>query len=216
MAGEDSQMRTRASLLLRLRHEPHDQEAWNEFVERYGGQIAAWCRRWRLQPADADDVTQNVLLKLAARLRTFEYDPSRRFRGLLRTMAHNACKDYLEGKHRAVAASGDTGVQAVLESVVAREDLAGRLEAAFDQERLELAQAAVRGRVEPHTWEAFRLTALEGKSGADAASALGLKVGTVFKAKSKVQQMLREEIERLESEEPSWWAALAGPSSKTS
>ncbi len=31
-----------------------------------------------------------------------------------------------------------------------------------------------------------------------------MQVGTVFKAKSKVQQMLREEIERLESEEPVW------------
>src|SRR5262245_6590175 len=138
MVGDDSHLRTRASLLLRLRQEPHDQEAWNEFVERYGRQIAAWCRQWQVQPADADDVTQNVLLKLIGQLRTFVYDPSRRFRGLLRTMAQNACKDYLAGKHRAVAASGDTGVQAVLESVEAREDLAARLEAAFDQERLEL------------------------------------------------------------------------------
>jgi len=61
MAGDDSQMKTRASLLLRLRQEPADGEAWNEFVERYGRQIFAWCRQWQLQPADADDVSQNVL-----------------------------------------------------------------------------------------------------------------------------------------------------------
>jgi RNA polymerase sigma-70 factor (ECF subfamily) len=216
MAGDSSQMRTRASLLLRLRQEPTDQRAWDEFVARYGPNIAAWCRQWRLQPADADDVTQNVLLKLAGYLRTFAYDPGRRFRGLLRVMAHNACKDYLAGKHRAVAASGDTGVQSVLESVEARDDLAGRLEATFDQERLELARECVRRRVEPHTWEAFRLTALEGKSGAEAAAVLGLKVGTVFKAKSKVLQMLREEIERLESEEVSWMSAPAAPNSRPS
>jgi RNA polymerase sigma-70 factor (ECF subfamily) len=216
MAGDDSQMRTRASLLLRLRQEPTDQEAWQEFVARYGRQIAAWCRQWHLQPADADDVTQNVLLKFASHLRTFVYDPSRRFRGLLRTMAHNACRDYLGAKHRAVPASGDTAVEVVLQSVQAREDLAARLEAAFDQERLELAQAGVRRRVEPHTWEAFCLTALEGKSGAEAAALLQMKVGTVFKAKSKVQQMLREEIERLENEEPTWLTALAVPSCKTS
>ena len=34
-----------------------------------------------------------------------------------------------------------------------------------------MAQARVRQRVEPHTWEAFRLTAMEGLSGADAAAA---------------------------------------------
>jgi RNA polymerase sigma-70 factor (ECF subfamily) len=80
--------------------------AWDAFVARYGAQIAAWCRQWRLQPADADDVTQNVLLKLAGYLRTFAYDPGRRFRGQLRVMAHNACKDYLAGKHRAGAPWG--------------------------------------------------------------------------------------------------------------
>jgi RNA polymerase sigma-70 factor (ECF subfamily) len=216
MAGDESHLRTRVSLLLRLRQDPADEEAWNEFVQRYGPLILAWCRQWRLQPADADDVSQNVLLKLAHYLRSFVYDPTRRFRGLLRTMAHNACKDYLESKQRAVAASADTGVHAALESVEAREDLGARLEAAFDLEQLELAQARVRQRVEPHTWEAFRLTALEGKAGAEAATLLRMQVGTVFKAKSKVQQMLREEIERLEGEEPIWVAALTVPSSKPS
>jgi RNA polymerase sigma-70 factor (ECF subfamily) len=56
----------------------------------------------------------------------------------------------------------------------------------------------VRRRVEPHTWEAFRLTAVEGMSGAEAAARLGLKVATVFKAKSKVRAMLQEEVARME------------------
>jgi RNA polymerase sigma-70 factor (ECF subfamily) len=107
-------------------------------------------------------------------------------------------------------------VHALFRSVEAREDLAARLEDAFDLERLEVAQARVRERVEPHTWEAFRLTALDGKSGAEAAAFLHMQVGTVFKAKSKVQRMLREEIELLEREEPIWVTARAGPNSKDS
>jgi RNA polymerase sigma factor (sigma-70 family) len=216
MAGDESQMDTRASLLIRLRQEPVDEGAWHEFVQRYGRLIFAWCQSWGLQPADADDVSQNVLLKLAHHLRSFVYDPGRRFRGFLRTTAHNACKDYLESKRRAVAASADTGIFAVLESLQARDDLAARLEEAFDLERLGVAQARIRQRIEPHTWEAFRMTALEGKSGAAAAAVLDMQVGTVFKAKSKVQQMLREEIERLEREEPIWASARAVPNSKNS
>jgi RNA polymerase sigma-70 factor (ECF subfamily) len=216
MSGDEAQLSTRISLLIRLRQEPADEGAWNEFVERYGQLVLAWCQQWGLQPADADDVSQNVLLKLAQRLRSFAYDPSLRFRGFLRTIAHNACKDYLAGKGRDVAAAADTGVYAALESVQAREDLAARLEAAFDLERLEMAQARVRQRIEPHTWEAFRLTALEGRSGAEAAALLQMQVGTVFKAKSKVQQMLRQEIEHLERDEPIWATARAVPSSKTS
>ena len=71
----------------------------------------------------------------------------------------------------------------------------GRL---HDRELLQAASVRVRLRVEPHTWEAFRLTALEGLSGAEAAERLGLKVATVYKAKSKVQQMLHEEVARLD------------------
>lgn len=216
MMGDEAQLETRASLLIRLRREPADQRAWDEFAERYGRLIRAWCQQWGLQAADADDVTQNVLLKLAQHLRVFRYDPSLRFRGYLRTTAQNACKDYLAGRRRAVAAGADSAADAVLESAPAREDLAARLEAAFDLEQLEIAQGRVRGRVEPHTWEAFRLTAIEGLSGADASTRLGIRVGTVFKAKSKVQQMLREELRRLEKEEPLWIAVPAAPDSRTS
>ncbi len=60
------------------------------------------------------------------------------------------------------------------------------------------------------------MTALEGRSGAEAAALLHMQVGTVFKAKSKVQQMLREEIERLERDEPRWVTARAVPNSKPS
>jgi RNA polymerase sigma factor (sigma-70 family) len=215
MIGDEAQMDTRVSLLIRLRREPTDQRAWDEFARRYGRLIEAWCRQWGLQSADADDVSQNVLLKLANHLRGFVYDPGRRFRGFLRTVAHNACMDYLDSTRRSVAA-GDSGVYAVLESIQARDDLATRLEAAYDLERLEMAQASVRLRVEPHTWEAFRLTAMEGHSGAETAALLQMQVGTVFKAKSKVQQMLREELERLEREEPVWMTARAVPNSKTS
>jgi RNA polymerase sigma factor (sigma-70 family) len=215
MIGDEPQMDTRVSLLIRLRREPTDQRAWDEFAERYGRLIGAWCQQRGLQSADADDVSQNVLIKLAHHLRSFVYDPGRRFRGFLRTVTHNACKDYLASSRRAAAAA-DAEVYAVLDSAVARDDLAARLEEAFDLERLEMAQANVRRRVEPHTWEAFRLTAIEGQSGAEAAAVLHMQVGTVFKAKSKVQQMLREQIERLESEEPIWMTVPTVPNSKTS
>ena len=52
--------------------------------------------------------------------------------------------------------------------------------------------------MQPHTWEAFRLTTQEGLSGAEVATRLGMQVATVFVAKSKVQKMLQEEIGKLE------------------
>jgi DNA-directed RNA polymerase specialized sigma24 family protein len=67
-----------------------------------------------------------------------------------------------------------------------------------DQEQLAQARTQVQQRVEAHTWEAFHLTAVEGLSGAEVAERLGLKLATVFKAKSKVQKMLQAEVARLD------------------
>jgi RNA polymerase sigma-70 factor (ECF subfamily) len=198
MSSDPAEPETRASLLLRLRDGAAD-EAWGLFVDRYGPLVREWCRRWGLQPADADDVTQVVLLKLATHLRQFRYDPARRFRGFLRTVAHNAWRDFLSDRDRGAVGTGDTAVLAALRSEPARDDLTARVEEAFDRELLAAAEARVRARVEPHTWEAFRLTAVDGLSGADAAARLGMQVGTVFKARSKVQRMLREEVGRLEA-----------------
>jgi RNA polymerase sigma-70 factor (ECF subfamily) len=189
---------TSLNLLGRLRTEVIDQDAWKEFVRRYGPLIYRWCRKWKLQEADAQDVTQAVLVKLATKLRTFEYDPTRRFRGYLKTLTHYAWCDFLEGRRRAGAGSGDTQVLEALQTVEARDDLVAHLNEEFDQEVLQEAMARVQQRVEPRTWNAFCLTAIGGLSGAATAERLTMKVATVFKAKSKVQKMLQEEVAKLE------------------
>ncbi|QEH39080.1 RNA polymerase sigma factor RpoE [Aquisphaera giovannonii] len=196
--NDPRQMRTSASLLGRLRLDHSDPGDWAEFVRRYGPLIRTWCRRWGLQEADADDLAQDVLARLAARMRSFEYDPSKSFRAYVKTLAHFTWCDLIESRKRPGGGSGDSDVHDRLAAVEARDDLQARLADAFDQEVLEEATARVRLRVEPRTWEAFRLTAVEGLSGADAAAKVGMEVATVFKAKSKVQKMLREEIRRIE------------------
>ncbi|HEV3259327.1 MAG TPA: sigma-70 family RNA polymerase sigma factor [Gemmataceae bacterium] len=189
---------TSTALLGRLRQEPTDQAAWSEFVRRYGPMVYGWCRRWRLQEADAEEVTQAVLVRLADKMRTFAYDPAKSFRAYLKTLARYAWCDFLEAGKQPGAGSGGSGMLKLLETVEAGDDLTQRLNEQFDQELLAAAQDQVSRRVEPHTWEAFRLTALEGLAGADAAARLGMKVATIYKAKSKVQKMLQEEIARLE------------------
>ena len=85
-----------------------------------------------------------------------------------------------------------------MQSVEARADLEKQLEEVFDREVLEEALARVRQRVAPHTFEAFRLLTFEGLSGAEVAPRVGMQVTMVYVAKSKVQKLLREEIEALE------------------
>jgi RNA polymerase sigma-70 factor (ECF subfamily) len=200
MAGR-SLRSTRATLLARLRHDPMNQGAWDEFVEHYGRHIYRWCRQWQLQDADAEDVTQEILLKLAEKLRTFAYDPSRSFRGWLKTITHHAWRDFVDQRgRRARGAGGDHEAQELLHTLEAREDLVQKLEEAFDHELLEAAKVQVRLRVAPHTWEAFRLLALEGRPAAEVAALVHMQVAMVYVAKSKVQKMLQEEIRKLEAD----------------
>jgi len=191
---------TSVSLLLRLGHNPSDQAAWEEFVDRYGAKIYSWCRAWRLQDADAQDVTQAVLTKLAVQLRRFAYNPARSFRGWLRTLVKNACRDCMADRRRSsgAVARGETGQADLIATVEARGDLARRLEAEFDLELLEEAGRRVRKRVATHTWEAYRLTAIEGLSGAETAERLGMKVAAVFVSRSHVTKHLQSEVRALE------------------
>jgi RNA polymerase sigma factor (sigma-70 family) len=196
----DSSAETSPTLLGRLRHNPSDQTAWGQFVQRYTPQIYGWCRRWNLQPADAEEVTQNVLLKLVEKLRGFDYDPARSFRSWLKTLTHHAWVDYLDGLKARGLGGDDSQVVALLERIEARDDLVHRLETEYDQELLEEAMARVRGRVEPQTWEAFRLTSVEGLSGAEAARRIPMKEPMVFVARGRVLKLLRQEVQKLEAE----------------
>jgi RNA polymerase sigma-70 factor (ECF subfamily) len=191
---------TSVTLLGRLRRVPADQEAWAQFTERYGRKIYGWCRQWNLQEADAEDVTQIVLLKLAEQMRSFDYDADRSFRAWLKTVTRHVLADYWNS--RGGAGIGGDRALAFLGTVEAREDLIRRLDEEFDRELFEEAMARVQMRVTPRTWEAFERTAVHGESGAAAAAALGMKVATVFVARSKVQKMLQAEIQKLEGDDP--------------
>ncbi|HLJ95695.1 MAG TPA: sigma-70 family RNA polymerase sigma factor [Gemmataceae bacterium] len=189
---------TRVSLLVRIQNDPTDQAAWGEFVQRYGPKIYAWTRQRGLQESDAEDVTQNVLLKLASKLRTFAYDPTLSFRGWLHTITQNALSDFVSERRRPGEGSGDSGVLAMLGTLEARADLESQLSDAFDRELLEEAMARVQGRVAAHRWLAFQLTTVEGLSGAEAGARLQMKVASVYTAKNQIHKMVQEEIQKLE------------------
>jgi RNA polymerase sigma-70 factor (ECF subfamily) len=201
MAGDlSSPGQTSVSLLARLQQPAPDPDAWPQFVRRYGPLLYRWCRAWKLQEADAQDVTQMVLAKLARRLPAFQYDSAQSFRAYLKTLTHYAWCDLMAANQQPGAAgAGGSCVLQELAGVAARDDLAERLRQEFDQELLEQAMRQVQERVAGTTWDAFRLTALEGLSAADVAQRLGLRVTAVFKARSRVQQMLKEAVAQTEA-----------------
>lgn len=188
---------TRASLLMRIR-DGQDREAWRQFVDLYAPLIYDLGRRRGLQDADAADLTQEVLATLAKAVKGLDYDPRRgTFRGWLYTVAHNHLVNFLAKRGRQAQASGDSATQALLDEQPAREPDEAFWEREYQQRIFAWAAERVRGQVSENAWRAFWLVAVDGKSGEEVAQALGMSVGAVYVAKSRVLARLKQEIATL-------------------
>ena len=199
MSGEN-EIPTSPTLLGRLRTSPHDAAAWSEFVDRYGVVIYKWCCKWGLQHADAEDVTQNVLLDLGRQMRSFEYRSDGRFRGFLRTIAHRSWCDFVTNRRRQTAGSGDSMIADILARVPVGDDLVDLVDAEGERELFEVAQKLVRLRVDVQTWQAFEMTALLGESGTNVSKQLHMPIASVYQAKSRIQKLLKDQVEQLDRE----------------
>ena len=189
---------TRPSLLIRLR-DSQDAQAWAEFLEIYTPLIERLARRRGLQDADAADLAQDVFRALMLTIADWDPDPARgSFRGWLSRVARNMIVNRLVALRRQPQGSGDTGFGRWLQE---QPEPSERIEteSEFDEERRKrlFAWGAEQARSEfrPATWEAFWRTAVEGRAPADVARELGITVGSVYVAKSRVLARIRCKIE---------------------
>jgi RNA polymerase sigma factor (sigma-70 family) len=183
---------TSVTLMMRVQEDPADPIAWDEFARQYQPMIHAWCLKWGSQPSDADDVAQQVLLKLLTAMKQFRSQEGSRFRGWLKTVTRNAWLDFVTS--RQVSDPYPESINSLTDSSAAFDDLEQQMERAFEHELLELAMRRVEPRVKPATWEAFRLTAIDNLNGAEVARRLNMAVSNVFVHKHRVLKMLEEEV----------------------
>jgi RNA polymerase sigma-70 factor (ECF subfamily) len=184
---------TRLTLIERLR-DLSDQAAWSQFVQVYSPLVFRYARRRGLQDADAADVTQDVLRTVARRMGAFEYDRSRgTFRGWLLAVARSRIADLVESRRRAGAASGGDTAQWLLESLP-ESDEESYWEREHRQCLFDWACSRARGDFQEATWNAFWQTSVEGRAPQEAAQSLGMSVGAVYIARSRVLARLKELI----------------------
>jgi RNA polymerase sigma factor (sigma-70 family) len=196
---EDS-LATRASLLIRIR-DPQDKEAWRQFVALYAPVIYGFARQRGLQDADAADLMQEVLRAVAGSAGRLNYDASRgTFRGWLYTVTRNKLYNFLDGRKRQVHGSGAADAQAQLEQQAAQpEDTDAQWDREYERRLSAWAMEQVREEFQPATWQAFWKTAVDGRPAAEVGRDLGLSVGAVYVAKSRVLARLREQVRDLQA-----------------
>jgi RNA polymerase sigma-70 factor (ECF subfamily) len=191
---------THPSLLLRIR-DAGDRQAWSEFVEVYAPLVYGFARKHGLQDADAADLTQDVLHAVSSAIGRMDYDPQRgSFRGWLFTIVRQRLHHAIRRQRRECRGSGSSSAQIALNAVPAPEDQRALWEEEYEGQLFSCAAARVRGEFQDSTWRAFRLTAVEGKSGKEAARALGMTIAAVYLAKRRVLTRLKEEVRRLQGD----------------
>ncbi|HMF15390.1 MAG TPA: sigma-70 family RNA polymerase sigma factor [Gemmataceae bacterium] len=186
---------TRPSLLVRIR-DGRDGEAWSQFVALYAPLVYGHARKYGLQDADAADLTQDVLKAVAGAVNRLDYDPRRgSFRGWLFTIVRNKLRNHHAAKGRLIQGSGDTAAIRLLEEQTAPEQ--EEWEADYQRQLFAWAVVRIRPEFQEKTWQAFWMTAVEGRSGKEVATKLAMTVAAVYLAKGRVLARLKVEIEQV-------------------
>ena len=182
---------TRQSLLFRIR-DPADAGAWSEFLTLYHPVIYRITRRRGWQDADAQDLTQIVLTKVANKIESFDPDGPAKFRTWLSRVCQNAITDALR-RRRDEPRGGSDDVAKLSNGVTHPLD---DEEFAKEERRAIFRWAAkqVATEFEDTSWEAFSRTTIDGESASAVAQSLSMSVGAVYTARSRVMRRLKQKV----------------------
>src|SRR5207244_3594782 len=164
-----------------------------------------WCLRRGLTHACAEDLTQEIWLKLLEQIPT--YDPAKgRLRSWLKAVVNNTLTDLWRRQQRKPEPGG-VGGTVFLERLAgfagpeAADELSGAIERRANTTAADVF-ARVRARLHDTTWQAFYQTLVEKRPAKDVAKELGLSVSTVYKDTYRVKQMLHKEYPHVDPNDP--------------
>jgi RNA polymerase sigma factor (sigma-70 family) len=185
---------TSQSLLDRVAHSA-DAEAWDRLVSVYRPLLMRWVRSYDVQPADAEDLTQEVLATIFQQLPAFEHNQrTGAFRCWLRQILLNRLRHFWRSRKYTAQA---TGASSLAERLNQLQDDASALSRIWNAEHDQHVMAQllewVRPRFEPQTWEAFWRQVFRGQRADQVAAELGLSLSSVYTARSRVLSTLRRE-----------------------
>jgi RNA polymerase sigma-70 factor (ECF subfamily) len=202
MTASQRSLRTSPSLLVRLRDDG-DREAWSYFVEVYGPLVHGFLRGQGMQDADVLDVTQDVLLSVAASIHRFEHRGDRcgSFRSWLFTIVRARASDHWRRQQRHPQGSGDSLAQQLLSQLPSdKQDLEARWNHEYLQGLFHVAATRVKGDFQESTWQAFWRTTVDQEPLRTVAKDLGISLAGVSMAKRRVLQRIQQQIEFIEGE----------------
>ncbi len=188
-------LQTSLSLLQRLTLNT-DSRAWDELVSLYSPLLRSWLSRYAIQPCDAEDLTQEILLAVVADVGKFQHPGhSGAFRGWLRAILVNRLRSFWRKRRSVPIAPTSSDFWQRLDEL---EDPQGALALMWNDEHDRFVVGRLLERVaprfSPNTFQIFRRYVLECATAEQVAAEWGVTVNAVFITKSRVLRALRQEI----------------------
>lgn len=183
--------------LLRRMRVTESRDAWCRFVDLYGPLIYRWNHAAGLQPADALDVSQEVMLHVLERVGEFERRRQGSFRAWLKAVSCNKFRSRVNRRRteRKYLAS-DLDVAALAMPHVP--GWAPDYEADVLRQGLEV----VRNEVEPRTWEVFAKVFIERREPRCVAEEMGIRRNAVHVIQCRMLARLARVVARFLEDAP--------------
>ncbi len=172
---------------VRLGNQP---DAWPRFVRLYTPLLRAWAARQGLRDADADDLTQEVLVKLMDELPKYTRADGQSFRGWLYRVTANRCADF-----RRRVATRTLPAATGLATVSAEAPLFDFEEVEYRRSLVNRGLELIRAEFNERTWAAFHRLMIENIPAAEVARELGMTENAVYLVRHRVLTRLRREID---------------------
>ena len=192
---------TRNSLIVRL-SDRRDADAWDHFVSVYEPLVYRLARTKGFQDADAREVVQEVLVAVSRAVERWQPNAELgRFRDWLFRIARNLMINFMTRRHHQSIASGDSRIADLLNlKIDPSSDESAKFDLEYQREVFRWAAECVKAQVKDVTWQAFWMTSVEETPIATAAKSLGISIGAVHIARSRIRSRLREQVLKWDDE----------------
>lgn len=189
---------TATSFVVRLsQHDPH---AWEDFAVHYSRMMRRWMKPWKIPCDEVEDVLQDTYLRILGNVHRFRHRGPGTFRAWLKKVSRSCWLKVVQ--QSAFGKYGSLDVEASL-SEDTMLSIDREIDLLIEKEYFQYALECTRRRVSPQLWDAYRLTAIEGRSGEEAAGLLFVSLDVIYKSRSRFQERLAEALQELASEQSS-------------
>lgn len=161
----------------------------------YAPLLKRWLRQYEIQQSDADDLVQDVLAAVVTDLPKFQHNQRNgAFRSWLRCILVNRVRNHWRSRKYRPIATGATNLGERLDQLECDgSEMSWIWDREHDEFVLNRLMEAARPRFDARTWQAFHRQVIDGERPDAVARELGMTLGSVYMAKSRVLAALRRE-----------------------